>query len=266
MKLIAITAMLVMSVSAFAQSTIENAEELYSNRGTLAQNANTAANIYNGLANATTDKVEKAELLMLSAKARYFYANSLSDKDKKETLHKIGYETALKAVNILKNFSSDEEEEMYALAQYEYGANLGKWAEARGISSSLGKWPDLREAMEKIIDLDTYYDVNAYGANRILGRGYFKVPGLMGGDKKKAKALLEEANEETLHDDYGISIYSTNVLYLADSYKKKSKKKACKMLKALVSVDPAVYNADRIPETKTDIKEAKKKIDKFNCN
>ena len=111
--------------------------------------------------------------------------------------------------------------------------------------------------MGYIVDLGEK-EVSGYGVNRILGRIEYVLPWPTG-DKKKSLQLLEEAFNETIHEDFGISDYSLNVLYYAESLiYENQKEKAKDILNKLIAIeDYESYNSERIPETKKDQEKAK---------
>lgn len=70
-------------------------------------------------------------------------------------------------------------------------ANMGALAEAHGLREGIRYRRPTREALETVLTLDPgYLDGSADCA---LGRWYFKVPGIMGGDKARAEQHLRKA-------------------------------------------------------------------------
>jgi tetratricopeptide (TPR) repeat protein len=67
-------------------------------------------------------------------------------------------------------------------------ANMGALAESFGIRQGLRYRGPIRDALETVLRLDPGYLDGS--ADRALGRWYHRVPGLFGGDKKKAEAHL----------------------------------------------------------------------------
>lgn len=247
-------------------NTVDTAEELFELRGEDTANAQKAADIYGKLADASSEKGEKANLYYKQSEAIYFVGTQTKDEDQAEKIHENGYQVADKAIKLLEGQVDDfEQEETLALGYFFYGANLGKWAEARGIGSSLGRAGELKDTMRKIIDLGQE-DIENYGANRILGRVYHKLPVIAGGSKKKAEKILAEAFENTLSDDADVSVHGLNNLYFAETLEARGKEdQACKILKEFSVQDPETLLDTRIPETKLEIEEAKRLIVKFNC-
>jgi tetratricopeptide (TPR) repeat protein len=70
-------------------------------------------------------------------------------------------------------------------------ANMGALAESFGIRQGLRFRGPIREALETVLRLDPGYLQGS--ADRALGRWYHRVPGLFGGDKKKAEAHLRKS-------------------------------------------------------------------------
>jgi hypothetical protein len=70
-------------------------------------------------------------------------------------------------------------------------ANMGALAEAHGLREGIRYRRPTREALETVLKLDPGYLDGS--ADRALGRWFFKVPGLMGGDKVRAEQHLRKA-------------------------------------------------------------------------
>ena len=265
MKNVLVVAAMAMSFNVFAND-VDTADDLFAKRGASVANAQEAADLYGKLAAEATDKGEKAVLIVKQSAATYYVGTKATDNNDKEAVHKSGYEQAQKAIDLLKDNTDDfDQEETLAKSYFYYGANLGKYGEAKGIIASLSRVPELKRNMQSISDLG-FEDVEEYGANRILGRLYFKLPGFAGGDNDKSERLLKEALENTLSDDGTVSIHGLNNLYLAETLKKNKKKtEACRILKNFMNQDPETLLDTRVPETKEEIKEAAKMAKDFNC-
>lgn len=76
---------------------------------------------------------------------------------------------------------------------YWLGVNHGKYGEARGVLKSLFLVDDIKEAINKVIELDRSYEDG--GPDRVLGRVFFKVPGFAGGSKDKSLEHLLKSKE-----------------------------------------------------------------------
>lgn len=70
-------------------------------------------------------------------------------------------------------------------------ANMGALAESFGLRQGLRYRGPIKEALETALALDPAYLDGS--ADRALGRWYHRVPGLFGGDKKKAEAHLRKS-------------------------------------------------------------------------
>lgn len=100
-----------------------------------------------------------------------------------------------------------------AEANFWHGTMLGVWASARGIMKSLSVSGDVRRAAEKSIRLNGR--VECGGPYRLLGRYYFKLPGLMGGDNDRSIKLLQKAVAVCPTNDLG-HLYLAEVLHDED--------------------------------------------------
>jgi tetratricopeptide (TPR) repeat protein len=92
---------------------------------------------------------------------------------------------------------------------YWHGVNNGKYGETRGVLKSLFLVKPIKQAMNKVIELDRSYEEG--GPDRVLGRVYFKLPGFAGGSKEKSLEHLLKSKE------YGPSDAVTRI-YLAETY------------------------------------------------
>jgi hypothetical protein len=70
-------------------------------------------------------------------------------------------------------------------------ASMGQLAESYGMRQGLKYRGPIKEALEKVLQLDAPYQNGS--ADRALGRWYYKVPGLFGGSKKKSEEHLRKS-------------------------------------------------------------------------
>jgi len=70
-------------------------------------------------------------------------------------------------------------------------ASMGELAESFGMRQGLKYRTPIREALEKVLQLDAPYQNGS--ADRALGRWYYKVPGLFGGSKKQSEEHLRKS-------------------------------------------------------------------------
>lgn len=273
--LLASSLVFTMVATAMAEDSRQAADTLYSQRENSdagAQKAVEAADMYLRLtANAKSN--EKNSLFVSAARAYYFVGSFTKDKNKKIEIFDKGMAAAqnvlkvylpelkqqnLEAVakEVLEKVNPNEVLEL-AHALYYEGINLGAWAEANGITQSLSKWPTLRNYM-LLVNLLKKEDINLYGASRVLGRAYYRLPVIAGGDKDKARTYLSAAFNGTLQDGVSKS-GSTNVFYAEFLYNSDKKKdEAIKLLKAFVAANADTLDPEAIPETKSSQETAKK--------
>jgi len=133
------------------------------------------------------------------------------------------------------------------------GASYGKYGESRGVMKSLFLVKPIKKEMKRVLELDETYE--CAGVYRVLGRLYFKVPGLFGGSKSKSLKYLLKEKEMCPSNPLGR-------YYLADTLRKKGKKKeAIKELEWILNlkeVDPRWA-----PEFENVLKDAKKLYNKL---
>ncbi len=247
-------------VMAFAANaaTVEEAKNLFENRGVNPANAEAAANIFNTLSTSTSDQKEKAIYKVKEAQAIYYFGGFQANDNKKKEVYNRGVEAAKAAFTILDS-NKDASKSEKAEAHYFYAINLGKWAEANGVLSSLSRWPELKEQLDIIDSLDN--SVEDFGALRTRARALHKLPF---GDKADAEKLLEDAFNKTLNDNFGIGSNTTANLYYLDILAKNRKsEKFCEVFSGMEELSKAsdeelkAFNPNKLPETKNDIKNFK---------
>jgi len=263
------------SISSFTQK-IEQGKILFSQRARVEKSKEAAIVFSEAYALGKTTK-EKAFAKIKEAEALYYYADLLpaSENAMKIALHEKAFKGVESIRSLLQKQSTEEfpaplsglEWEL-SQVHYWYGANKGKWGQARGVIVSLMHWWELKRRM---IFLGTNSSMKAgvedYGYARILGRGIQKVP--VERNKVQGLEVLERANRETLatitvkqNQVIKISKNSTNVLYLLDMYAYfKNKAKFCDLYLAFTSLQNSSqsiknsYNPSRIPELARDLRE-----------
>ena len=70
-------------------------------------------------------------------------------------------------------------------------ASMGELAESFGLRQGLKYRTPIREALEKVLQIDAPYQNGS--ADRALGRWYYKVPGMFGGGKKQSEEHLRKS-------------------------------------------------------------------------
>jgi predicted Zn-dependent protease len=135
-------------------------------------------------------------------------------------------------------------------AHFWFGVAMGKRGETQGIMKSLFLIKPIRHEMAETLRLDPARG----GPHRVLGEILWQVPGMFGGDKKKALDEFETAVRLSPK-------YTANYQPLAEAYVYFDRKDdAVKLLKSLEDIkdpeDPAAY-----PD---DLADAKKLLDKLS--
>lgn len=249
----------------------------YTNSG--AASAQEAADLYAKAVEASSNNSDKAKNLSGQSEALYFVGDASAEKSVRIDKFLKGMtaaDAATKALGIaditkvtaeqlnqLKSSLSAGDLQIMGDALYFRGANLGQWGQANGVTQSLGKWGELRKNMEimQTLGLTASHD---YGSFRILGRGYFKIPGLLGGDMNKATKYLQQAVANTLVAGKKISRNGTNNNYYAEILNENGDTDAAKaLLQEFIAADPSQMDAKSIPELKRTQQEAKELLKKF---
>lgn len=242
------------------------AQREYSNAG--ANSAQQAADFYAKAVEAATDNTTKAQAYIDLAKALYFVGDVSRANEVKIEKHSQGIEAADKALKLLglanpgtvtdaelvqlkKSLAGKPELLLVGEGLYQRGTNLGQWGQANGVVQSLSKWGELRRSMESIELLGLLAKIHDYGAYRVLGRGYFKIPSLLGGDQAKALKYLSTAFNQSKNKDQGFSRNGYNNLYYAEVLAENGNAdKAKEILQAFISAEPENIDKTSVPEIK----------------
>jgi hypothetical protein len=249
----------------------------YDNAGI--QKAQAAADIYAQLATEASDTKAKAELLVRQSEALYFVGDADKANAVKIEKHNQGYQLADQAVKSLgvKDVSAITDAEVASLkstlsaadlallgdALYYRGTNLGKWGQANGVTTSLGRWPELRATMELVGKLGLE-SVHEYGAARTLGKAYATLPGLLGGSTKKALEYLSKAVSKSAAPGQKYSTNGFNNLFYAEVLNENGDTDEAKaLLEAFITADPATLNPSLVAETRRAQADAKEMLKDF---
>jgi hypothetical protein len=232
-----------------AQADYNDAKELFTNHRGTPEKLVLSIQKLEDAEKKVVDATLKYDILALSSYAYYFQGISTDGDNEKKRLHGAGLEKGKAAVAL-----NPELAEGY----YYAGINLGRWAEANGILSSLDHKDELIKYAETAATKLTRQGTpgaafEGYGPARTLGRVYFKLPKLFGGSRTKALKYQREAYAK------GKEI-AINVVYLAETLadKDEDKAEAIKLLDDLLAQSETEYNKDRIPENKIEFEEGRK--------
>ena len=152
----------------------QTADELYADRANLAS-ARRAADAWSAELKAQPSSFDAAWKL---ARADYWLGNHAPESERRSFLES-GMEAGRKALAL----KPDRPEGHFWIA-----ANMGALAESFGLRQGLKYRKPIREELEKALAIDPAFMQGS--ADRALGRWYYKVPGLFGGDDKQAEAHL----------------------------------------------------------------------------
>jgi tetratricopeptide (TPR) repeat protein len=163
-----------------AEELIAQGDELYNEMKDMAT-AKEALAKYREAMNKLDNKYEAYWRI---ARMHYFIGEHTEKKKDKKTIFSQGIYYATKAV---------ESEPEKPDGHYWLGVNNGKYGETRGVLKSLSLVKPIKRSMNKVIELDRSYEDG--GADRVLGRVFFKVPGIAGGSKDKSLEHLLKSKE-----------------------------------------------------------------------
>ncbi len=230
--LISLTIIFVMASPLLRGDTVEElmrkGDAAYARRG----EAGMAADALSAFREALRLAPGSFEAMVKSLQAMYFIGDHAGGRDEKQKLFKEGMDLSRKATALLP----DRVEGHYWL-----GVHTGSYGEARGVLKSLFLKNDIIRAMERAIAIDGAYE--HAGAHCVLGRLYFKVPGMFGGSKKKSRQYLERCRAIAPKS-------SVCLLFLAETYWSLGEKDlAVKTLEELLAMEP---DPQWIPESEKD--------------
>jgi tetratricopeptide (TPR) repeat protein len=227
------------ALTAYAQETktlAQQGDDLYEQRGDLAKAKDALAKYQDAL----VAKEDAYGVYWRMARVEYWIGDHTADKDDKKQIFSMGIYHAKKAVA-----ANPERPE----GHYWLGVNYGTYGEAKGVLKSLSLVKPIKEEMNKVLSLDPTFDDG--GADRVLGRVYFELPGLFGGDNKKSLEHLLKSKE------LGPRVGLTRI-YLADTYlEMKDVQRAREELEFVIAMEP---DPKLIPETAEEKKTAGEKL------
>lgn len=177
------------------QKLVSEGDSWYMGRSDLAK-AKMAVEIYR---KAIALDPDREDALCRLARALYWIGQHAPEE------YQVGiYEEAVKTAEKAVKLNPDS-----VAAHYWLGVNYGFYGQAKGVLKSLSLIKPIKAEAAKVIELDPAYESG--GAYLLLGRMYYVVPGLFGGDDEKAEKNLKIALK------YGPHHYLTHV-YLAEFY------------------------------------------------
>ena len=167
---------------------------------------------------------------------------SLKRNSEKKKWHERGEKLAKFAIE--KNPNNPEAHFWFALNK----ASIGK---INGVLNSLFMVDDLKKELKKVIELDP----NHAGAHMLLGEIYKSLPGLFGGDKKKAIEEFKTAIEKD-------SLHNPSYIALAKTYRDVGEtEKAKELLNKLLSFETSRDKRRLLLYEKKDAKKLLKEIE-----
>jgi hypothetical protein len=252
------------SVGSFSQSSFaddsainasfEEAKGLYSHRSaTDLTSINQALEKLGKIEGKAEDSDLNYDILILESQSYYWKASHTAAINEKVKFYEFGQAKADAASALVPE---------YAEGYYFAGINLARWAEARGVLASLNKEADLRKYMNNVTTHFTKDEkkgetLDGYGADRVFGRIYFKLPSAFGGSVQEALKHQEKAYQNA--KDYVLnSVYLAESLSFGDASHKARAKQILDDVISAVTADPVGFNPNRVPETNEEVKEAKK--------
>jgi len=208
-----------LSAPARAAQAFDDPDRLYAEREDVTK-ALAAANIWERRLAAHPGDFESAWKL---ARACYWLGSHVATDQRRPQLDR-GIEAARRAIAA---------EPQQPAGHFWLAATMGAMAEIAGMRAGLRYRGEIKRELEQVLALDPAYENGS--ADRALGRWYFKVPGLFGGDDRKS---LEHLKRSLTYDPDSAASWSFMAETLRELGKRDEAKRALqKVLSAPVS-DP----------------------------
>ena len=132
------------------------------------------------------------------------------------------------------------------------GVDEGLLADASGLFGGLELIDPIRNEMQTVLKIDPDYLQD--GAERVLGRLYYRIPFFKGGDDQRSVQLLESCLRRYPRN-------SLTMLYLADSYRAVGRiEDARRMLEGILHLSPVLNDGPELAENQT---AARQELEKY---
>lgn len=178
------------------------------------------------------------------ARCMYFVGLKETDRKVKQEIYQKGIDAARKAMSLQQG---------KAEGHFWLGVSYGVFGEATGIMKSLSLVGPIKLEMNTVLKIDP--NCEGGGPDRVLGRLYYRLPWIAGGNKKKSLEYLQKS----------LKLAPANTLtklYLADTYWSLGQKdKARTELEEILTLQP---DPRWLPELASDQKEARRRLDNIS--
>jgi tetratricopeptide (TPR) repeat protein len=161
-----------------ARAPADEADTLYRDRETL-DSAKRAAAIWAGRVAKDPTDFESAWKL---SRARYWLGTNGLPQDERRAALEAGVAAGKAAIAAAPTRPE---------GHFWMAANMGALAESFGLRQGIRYRTPIRQSLETVLKLDPSFMDGS--ADRALGRWYFKVPGLFGGDRRRSEEHLRKA-------------------------------------------------------------------------
>lgn len=128
------------------------------------------------------DAPHAVECYWKASRSAWWIGQHADDRAAQQVYHQKGMDLAKKAIHLNPDCVE---------AHFWLGGNQGSFGEAKGVLKSLSMVKLIRHEMAEVIRLNDHY--LSGGVYHVLGAVDYKVPGFVGGSKKRAKEELEKA-------------------------------------------------------------------------
>jgi tetratricopeptide (TPR) repeat protein len=178
----------------------------------------------------------RAETLVLLSRT-YFLLGDVraTTADEKLAAYARGRELGQRAVELAPR--SEEAHVWYAI-------NTGRWGQTKGVMRSLFLLPTVREELDIIFSLNP----RSVRGHALAGNVFFEVPGLLGGDRKKA----EEHYRKALEIDPRFSVVRVDLarLLIASGRQAEARRQLTRVIGETAPSDPAGWAVKDLPRAR----------------
>jgi hypothetical protein len=237
-------------LAATPEETLAQAEGFFAQRADLAKNDKAIA-LLEALVKQAASADVKYKAHILASRAYYWKADNVAGSEENNDAKVVVFQKGMDMAAAAKAVNKEPAE-----AYYFFAINLGKWALAKGPLKVLARKGELMKNLDEVVARKTLAQTSGeefdfYGANRVRGKMYYKLPKVAGGNVDKAIKNLEVAVARG-------GDHVLNHVFMAEALiEAGSKDQARKVLDALLSRDVSTFPAVRAPETARELGQAR---------
>lgn len=237
--------------AATPEEMMAQAEGHFAQRGDLAKNDQAIAVLDSLVKQQGASPALKYKAYCLASRAYYWKADNVAGPEEKNPAKVTVFQKGMDMAEAAKKLNAAP-----ADAYYYYSINLGKWALAMDFMQVLKRKGELMDNLDEVLarktaDNQAGETLDYYGANRVYGKLYYKLPKMAGGNLGKSQKHLETAR--TRAPDHVLN----HVFYAEYLSKDGDKVRAAKVLDEVIARDRKTWPSNRAPETERELGQAR---------